>query len=148
MYARDARQQQANVPAGRRKPYPSTYGNFEELELSTPGSQLRPEYDREWLHHPLTPGQSATWTSRSGIKAGAVRSIYTAGNPKEFDVAYHDPRRGTSARGSGKFGLATYHAAEPPSAPSSSYAYQQSSQSAHSGAQQYYDAYGQPYTYD
>ena len=142
MYARDAREQQANVPAGQRKPYPSRYGNAERLDLSTPGSQLKPGARPAWLHQPLTPGQTAAWTPRSGNPIGAVRSIYTAGNPMKFDVAYHDPRLGTSAGGSGNFALATYHTAEP-----TSYAYQSAGQSAHSGAQQYYGAYSQSYTY-
>lgn len=118
MYASETRQQQAGVPAGRARPYPSLFGNGEGLPLSTPGSDLRPNRGKEWLHHPLTPGRASTWTSASGVPPGGVRSFYTAGNPSEFDVGHHNPTLGASARGSGNFGLANYHAQVAPLPPS------------------------------
>lgn len=113
MYASEARQQQAGAPANVGRPYPSTFGNRESLALSTPGSQSR-SGRTEWLHHPLTPGTTTTWTASSGTGVGAVRSIYTAGDPNKFDVAHHDPSVGVSARGFGNFGTSNYHGRAPP----------------------------------
>ncbi|ROV95289.1 hypothetical protein VPNG_08963 [Cytospora leucostoma] len=110
MYARDARQQQAGVPAGQALPYPSTFSNHEQLPLSTPGTYMGPRRGQEWLHYPLKPGRPATWTPSSGQPAGAVRSFYTAGNPNQFDVGYHLP---APKRTNNDFELANYHAAVP-----------------------------------
>lgn len=113
IYAREARQQQAGVPTSQSRPYPSRFGNGENLPLTTPGSQLKPGRQKEWLHHPLTPNRSATWTKDNGDSVGGVRSFYTDGNPRKFDVGYHDPRVGTSEKGHGSFALANYHKAVP-----------------------------------
>lgn len=48
-----------------------------------------------------------------------MRSFYTANDPTDFDVGYHNHSVGTSARGHGQFSLATYHAAVPPPPPPS-----------------------------
>ncbi|KAI5458919.1 hypothetical protein BGZ63DRAFT_389910 [Mariannaea sp. PMI_226] len=104
MYARDARSQQAGVPAGTARPYPSYYGNKPPIALSTPpGPVPFPNGNpgrNGWVHHPLIPGQTTTWTSG---RPGAVRSVYSPGNTANFDVMYHDPAKG------GDFSLATYH---------------------------------------
>ncbi|KAI1497565.1 hypothetical protein F5X99DRAFT_421260 [Biscogniauxia marginata] len=112
MYARDARAQQAGLPPNQTaERYPSPFGNGEQLPLTTPGSILKPgDRKAKWLHHPLTPGTSTTWSQRQG-RPGAVRSVYTAGNPNEFDVMVHDIQAGTSARGQGNFAIATYRPA-------------------------------------
>ncbi|OTA62098.1 hypothetical protein K449DRAFT_465496 [Hypoxylon sp. EC38] len=114
MYARDARQQQSGLPAGKARPYPSPFKNGERLPLSTPGSIPRNKPNPEWLHHPLIPGRTTTWDPQRDAKLGGVRSFYTEGNASQFDVGYHDPKLGKSARGHDKFSLANYHAAVPP----------------------------------
>ncbi|KAI0532051.1 hypothetical protein GGR58DRAFT_523600 [Xylaria digitata] len=109
--AAEFRAQQANAPPHQQAPYPSYFRNGEGLSLSTPGSIIRPGHGNEWVHHPLTPGQTTTWTPQSGIARGAIRSVYTAGAPTQFDVIYHDRGAGTSGRGHGQFVIANYHAA-------------------------------------
>ncbi|KAI0891788.1 hypothetical protein F4806DRAFT_481877 [Annulohypoxylon nitens] len=109
MYARDARAQQAGIPTARMKSrYPSKFRNSpDNVELSTPGT---PGYKNnpEWLHHPLIPGTTKTYTSGP---PGAVRSVYTKGNPNEFDVMHHDPKAGTSPRGDHLFAKSHYYPA-------------------------------------
>ncbi|KAI2778796.1 hypothetical protein F4815DRAFT_476675 [Daldinia loculata] len=117
MYAREARQQQSGLPDGQGVPYPSYFGNGERVSLSTPGSALAPSGRHGWLHHPLIPGRTTTWTPGSNTRPGGVRSIYTDGNIVEFDVGYHDVRIGTTGRGSGKFAVANYHSAAAPPPP-------------------------------
>ncbi|KAI1772963.1 hypothetical protein F4818DRAFT_443848 [Hypoxylon cercidicola] len=115
MYAREARQQQADTIAGTRKhSYPSYYRNSEELPLSTPGTISPYNGRREWLHQPLVPGRETAWAPRTGTPKGAVRSFYTRGTPTEFDVGFHDPKAGKTPGGSDNFSLARYHAAVPP----------------------------------
>ncbi|KAI0105631.1 hypothetical protein F4776DRAFT_474219 [Hypoxylon sp. NC0597] len=114
MYARDARQQQSGLPAGKARPYPSPFRNGEALPLLTPGSTPRNKHNPEWLHHPLIPGRTTTWDPQRDVNRGGVRSFYTEGNTNQFDVGYHDPKLGTSARGHHEFSLANYHAAVPP----------------------------------
>lgn len=104
----DARAQQANVPTVSARPYPSRFRNEEGLPLTTPGSATRLYGSREWQHYPFIPGQTTTWTPGSG-PPGAVRSVYTAGNPMDFDVIYHYEQSGTSAEGHSTFSMATYH---------------------------------------
>ncbi|KAF2968659.1 hypothetical protein GQX73_g4922 [Xylaria multiplex] len=112
--AAEFRAQQANAPPHQQAPYPSYFRNGEGLPLSTPGSIIRLGHGIEWVHHPLTPGQTTTWTPQSGAARGAIRSVYTDGAPTQFDVIYHYRGAGTSARGHGQFVLANYHAAAAP----------------------------------
>lgn len=122
MYARDARAQQATVPAGRGRKYPSPFGNHtDNLPLSTPPSNVRPGRAPEWLHHPLIPGQNQAWKPGGGAAQGGVRSFYTDGNPTVFDVGYHDLRKPPQGQQKHSlFSLAKYHprAAPPQFAPS------------------------------
>lgn len=91
-----------------RRGYPSAYGNSEGLPLSTPGSTVRPGRGNEWVHAPVIPDVRQAY--RQG-PPGGVRSAWTAGDPKNFDVMYHDKSTGTSASGAGRFRLANYHPA-------------------------------------
>ncbi len=120
MYARDAREQQKRLPAGRVTKYPSVFKNHRELAFSTPGSDLRGIGKPEHLHFPLVPGQSTSWKPRKSTSweprghpshdgRGGIRSIYTAGSPLPFDVIYHDPRLERSPKGSEEFSLAKYY---------------------------------------
>ncbi|KAF5010628.1 hypothetical protein FDECE_3230 [Fusarium decemcellulare] len=111
IYAREARSQQAGLPPGTVQRYPSYFGNLEKLNLSTPGSIFGSNRAPGYLHHPLMPGQTATWKPRPGVLPGGVRSVWTPGNPAVFDVIYHDERAGKSASGNDKFSMATYHPA-------------------------------------
>ncbi|KEZ41035.1 hypothetical protein SAPIO_CDS7072 [Scedosporium apiospermum] len=111
MYARDARQQQAGVPANAQPPYPSYFGNRTNLPLNPPPSHIGRRGQPGWLHHPLIPDQTATWTP--GTSPGAVRSVYTAGNTANFDVIHHDPNAGTTSNGTSEFSMATYHPSVP-----------------------------------
>ncbi|KAI0890661.1 uncharacterized protein GGS22DRAFT_151527 [Annulohypoxylon maeteangense] len=113
MYAKDAKAQQAGLAPGHQsgRVYPSAFNNKEKLALSTPGSALKPNGPRQWLHSPLVPGTTETWTPASTEKSG-VRSVYTADDPSKFDVVYHDNRAGASGKkGFGKFVKAEYHPA-------------------------------------
>lgn len=107
IYAREAREQQAGVPDSEAWPYPSVYYNNEPLALSTPGSQSK--NGRTWLHYPLIPGRSSSWSPDSTVERGAIRSFFTAGNSHNFDVGYHDPRLWTTGGRYGDFVLARYH---------------------------------------
>ncbi|KAJ4177148.1 hypothetical protein NW767_015217 [Fusarium falciforme] len=91
-----------------RRGYPSAYGNSEGLPLSTPGSTMRPGRGLDWMHAPLIPDKTEAYTQGP---PGAVRSTWTAGDPKNFDVMYHAKSAGTSASGAGRFRLANYHSA-------------------------------------
>ncbi|KAI1816411.1 hypothetical protein GGS20DRAFT_231372 [Poronia punctata] len=113
MYARDARAQQAGLApdAIRRNrkdtQYPSVFRNATGLPLTTPGN-LDADQKPLWAHHPLIPGQTTTYIDKATHgTAGGVRSAYTLGNPKDFDVIYHDPRRPTRGRHA-EFSLAPY----------------------------------------
>ncbi|KAI0378643.1 hypothetical protein F5Y04DRAFT_261263 [Hypomontagnella monticulosa] len=108
MYAREARQQQDGVPAGKRLPYPSRFGNGEVLPLSTPGTSKHGR--SEWLHHPLIPGRSNTWVPYRRDPVGGVRSFYTEGDTSQFDVGFHDPKIPGYPKGREPFSLARYHA--------------------------------------
>ena len=107
--ASDARQQQAGVPDGTARPYPSHFGNAEGLPLTTPGFDNGDGYGKQYLHHPLTPGRQDTWAPGTGVPRGGVRSVYTTGNKTDFNVVYHDPKKGTTARGHSQFNMANYH---------------------------------------
>lgn len=113
MRASDARHQQAGITAGYMRPYPSPFGNKENLQFSSPGSSVMKDGSTGWLHNPLIPGQKETWVKGSG-RPGAVRSFYTKGQPADFDVAYHDKKAGVTGGGPGVFVMANYHAALPP----------------------------------
>lgn len=113
MYAREAREQQANADPDlvtKKRGYPSAFQNHDNnLKLSTPGSE-RPTGKAEWVHQPLIPGRIEAW--RYGMAPGGVRGFYTRGNAMRFDVGYHDPKKGPKPGGkSNEFSLATYHAA-------------------------------------
>ncbi|CAI6081849.1 unnamed protein product [Clonostachys chloroleuca] len=113
MYAADARAQQANAPTqqflGVR--YAGYYGNKDAngnpcFPLSIPPESIpnprRPGHSSTgWLHHPLIPGEQATYVSGTG-RPGAVRSVYPPSDRANFDVMYHDSGRG------GDFSKATY----------------------------------------
>ena len=110
MLASEVREQLAGVPDSQGRPYPSVFYYSKYLPLSTPGSQ--PKYTnsgRTWLHYPLIPGQSSTWKPYTGVRPGAVRIFFTAGDPYKFDVGYHDPRLRKIGQKNGPFVLATYH---------------------------------------
>lgn len=97
MYADEARRQQASVELenllkgkGKSK-YPSNFGNRgNKVSLSTNGSAGRNDTPIS-KHHPLIPGKDKAWT---GGDPGAVRSVWTDGNPQTFDVIVHDKSRG------------------------------------------------------
>lgn len=91
MYARDARSQQQGLPPARPKKYPGDFWNYEELLFSTPGLEKlhNDEVMKCWMHHPLIPGTPTTWTHESVLPRGAVRSVWTEGNPNIFEVAFH-----------------------------------------------------------
>ncbi|KAI0161951.1 hypothetical protein GGR52DRAFT_146886 [Hypoxylon sp. FL1284] len=85
MYAREATQQQAILPANyKARPYPSTYGNIEELPLSTPGARRQATSRQLWLHHPLVPGRATTWgqkgTPRGPVSGNKLLSKYATGS--------------------------------------------------------------------
>lgn len=103
--------------------YPSPFWNREEPALTTPTSSLpyrkrRPTlYGRDdgtcfregHLHQPLIPNQSEAW--QLGQDKGAVRSVYTADDPMNFQVMYHDPRKRIEDMKNDPFTLANYHPA-------------------------------------
>lgn len=117
IYAERARLQQAGLgsnqkgnPLDPNARYPSHYGNREGLPLSTPGTKTHPRSKRaNWLHHPLKPYTTQTWVSKSvSGPEGAIRSVYTEGNPQDFDVMVHDPKAGMTPNGGSKFSMARY----------------------------------------
>jgi hypothetical protein len=61
------------------------------------------------MHQPLIPGRNEAW--KDEIDKGAVRSIWTQGDPMKFDVAFHDPSQGFTPNGTAEFSKAIYHAA-------------------------------------
>ena len=59
----------------------------------------------------------------TGVPPGGVRSVFTAGDPTNFDVMFH-ANTGTPARGYGQFQMADYHkGVEKPLPPSQPPAY-------------------------
>ncbi|KAI8628015.1 hypothetical protein F5Y19DRAFT_476809 [Xylariaceae sp. FL1651] len=108
--ASEARAQQVDLAARSQSgiPYAGRFKNIEELPLTTPGSATGPNGESKWDYQPLKPRTSKA-RSRADGPRGAVRSIYTPGNPTSFDVAYHDPRAGTSPGGFDNFSLAKHH---------------------------------------
>ncbi|KXJ90548.1 hypothetical protein Micbo1qcDRAFT_226545 [Microdochium bolleyi] len=113
MYASDAREQQSKIAAGPRRPYPSRYGNSDDLPLTSPGMVPPKGGTPQWLHHPLIPGQQEIWKPKGDKSRGAVRSFYTRGSPEVFDVGHHNPKAGLTKGGTAKFTMATYHTASP-----------------------------------
>ncbi|KAF2965664.1 hypothetical protein GQX73_g7921 [Xylaria multiplex] len=75
--ARDARAQQSGLrPNVAERPYPSGFRNYEGLQLQS---------QAPWLHHPVTPGTTTTWRP-GGVPPGAIRSVYSRGDPNNFDL--------------------------------------------------------------
>ncbi|KAK0703349.1 hypothetical protein B0T26DRAFT_681033 [Lasiosphaeria miniovina] len=73
---------------GSTQRYPSNFWNRDnEVTLSTPGS-----------------------TARNGSPS-IVRSVWTCGDPSNFDVIHHDPFKGFTVNGTPKFANSRYHPA-------------------------------------
>ncbi|CAH0026666.1 unnamed protein product [Clonostachys rhizophaga] len=91
--------------------YPSYFGNKEELPLKTESEPISNPTEnadtKGWLHHPLIPGRTATFSGGTQ-EPGVVRSVYAPSDPTTFDVVYHIGTEGSDNR---EFRLATYHPA-------------------------------------
>lgn len=101
--ASDVRAQQASIPEKkpRKHRYPSRFNNKEQLTLSSSGDEKG-----KYQHHPIIPGQQKAYVDGS---PGAVRSVYTRGEPEIHDVMYHDPTRPPAPSGQHPFTVANYH---------------------------------------
>ncbi|KAI0199380.1 hypothetical protein F4808DRAFT_215973 [Astrocystis sublimbata] len=111
IYAREVRAQQAKAPEqlpGRAK-YPSVYYNSEELPLSSPGAPTAKDPEkRQWIHQPVIPGQTTQYRPVKGNRPEGIRTFYTEGDRRTYDVGYHDPSVKTRKGDNGGFSLATY----------------------------------------
>ncbi|KAJ3529073.1 hypothetical protein NM208_g9923 [Fusarium decemcellulare] len=112
MYAREARNQMADVPPERAADgaYPSPFHNLKKLTLPTLRSIFRFIGELELLHYPLVSGRTTT-PDPEHSKSTRIRAVYVKGTTALFDVIYHDEAAGITRNGTPEFSEAIYHPA-------------------------------------